>query len=176
MSPKDWVLLVIALSPDRALQPLQLQKALYLIGKKLSPKALQSGRFYKFEAHDYGTFALDAHSDTEKMVAAGLLWISQELWPSRQYLITPKGQDKADILISRLDSEITSYVKRSLEWITSLTLDKLRRKDVASYPSIKLARNRSQRERLAIAIVAHLSDTVSVSWMLTLTSAATRLS
>ncbi len=53
MTPRDWTLLAVALSPRRSLRPVQLQKALFLLGGNPSRTQLQTTSFYELEPYDY---------------------------------------------------------------------------------------------------------------------------
>ncbi|HUP95491.1 MAG TPA: hypothetical protein VM164_11310, partial [Burkholderiales bacterium] len=91
MSPRDWILLAIALSPSRSLQPLHLQKALCLIGRKLTHEQLRCSRFYNFEPNEYGPFDAEIYSDVEELEKDGLIITSSEKWPARIYGNTSRG-------------------------------------------------------------------------------------
>jgi uncharacterized protein YwgA len=84
MTPKDWTLLVIAAADPKPLQPVQLQKSLFLLGRNLSPEQLQVKEFYDFQPYDYGPFCSDIYSNAEKLSDEGLIRIDRPLSLSYQ--------------------------------------------------------------------------------------------
>ena len=125
MPRETWILVTIALSPGRALQPLQLQSAMSVLSRKLTSEQLQSDDFYRFERHDYGTFSLAVHLDAERMGEADLLVIDNDLWPARQYVLTSKGDAAAHLALARLPLELVRYVEAMVRWITSYGIGEL---------------------------------------------------
>jgi hypothetical protein len=92
MTPKDWTLLVIAAAKPKPIQPVYLQKTLYLLEQRLSLKKLQVKRFYQFEPYDYGPFCPDIYSDAEDLMAQGLVHVDRPASQSyRFYSMTDLG-------------------------------------------------------------------------------------
>lgn len=136
MSPRDWILLVVALSPARSLQPLQLQKVLCLIGSQLTHEQLQCSRFYSFEPGEYGPFTAEMYSDAEELDEEGLIDVSSQQWPARHYRTTSEGAKSAEALLRIMDDDIKQYVIDMLDWITSFELSELLRNDMSAYPAL----------------------------------------
>jgi uncharacterized protein len=139
MIPKDWTLLVIAASPEKPLQPVHLQKALFLLDRNLSRAQLQVNAFYEFEPYDYGPFCSDIYSDAEELCHEGLVHIDQHLWLSyRQYLVTKPGQAKAEELREMLTRDVTAYLDDVVRWVTSLSFRQLIAAIYKAYPAMKV--------------------------------------
>src|SRR5438477_13056735 len=102
MTPKDWTLLVIAAAGGRDVSPVQLQKALFLLGEKLS---LPEDERYKFKPYDYGPFCVTVYDDAEQLRREGLVVIEHAL-PYRRYSVSPEVLEQADRLRKRLDARV----------------------------------------------------------------------
>ncbi len=138
MDRKDLILILAAIS-EKPLQPVHLQKALFLIAQNVHPNQLKIRKMYQFEAYDYGPFAKEIYSDAEQLHAEGLLHIDQEPYASyRLYSITNAGRTRASQLIATLDEETVSYLKDVIKWVTSLTFKQLISEIYRLYPSMKV--------------------------------------
>ena len=73
MNRSDWALLAIASADGSSVSPVQLQKALFLLGEDLPKTKTQS--FYEFEPYHYGPFDQAVYSDAEKLSREGLVSI-----------------------------------------------------------------------------------------------------
>ncbi len=124
MNKSDWTLLAIALAENAALTPVQLQKALFLIGKTL-PAVDQSG-FYTFKPYNYGPFCQSIYADAEKLSVEGLVEIvavPDQSWSN--YRITEIGVAKAKALLDNLDDAQSQYLTGLVQWITELSFEQL---------------------------------------------------
>ncbi|MEO6022952.1 MAG: hypothetical protein ABIP64_07525, partial [Burkholderiales bacterium] len=75
MEARDWTLLVLAKAGE--LQPVQLQKSLFLLGRNLNEHQLATGNFYNFEAYDYGPFSSGIYADAEMLEQGKLIIIKR---------------------------------------------------------------------------------------------------
>jgi hypothetical protein len=69
MVPKDWTLLGLAAARGQSLQPVHLQKALFLLGRELTLDQLRVDRFYQFEPYDYGPLCSAVYADADALHA-----------------------------------------------------------------------------------------------------------
>jgi len=139
MIPKDWTLLVIAAGMGRPLQPVHLQKALFLLDRNLSQAQLQVNAFYDFEPYDYGPFCSNIYSDAEELCHEGLVHIDQPLRLSyRQYLATNPGQARAEELREMLTRDVTTYLDTVVRWVTSLSFRQLIAAIYKAYPDMEV--------------------------------------
>jgi hypothetical protein len=137
MTPRDWTLLTIS-SGDGPLQPVQLQKSLFIISKKFDADKLKSDSFYPFDPYDYGPFCSDVYSDADRLEFEGLIVITRP--PNsryRQYQITEKGKEIANSLKNQLDSEVKEYLETIVKWTQSLTFNQLVSSIYAAFPEMK---------------------------------------
>jgi len=135
MTPKDWTLLVIAAANRRAVQPVHLQKALFLLGENLTPKDLGTSVFYHFQAYDYGPFDGAIYADAESLASEGLVII--DLDPCRryrEYRVTDKGQGRAEELRSGASSNAVQYLDKVVRWVQSISFNDLIEAIYKAYP------------------------------------------
>jgi hypothetical protein len=119
MTPKDWTLLVLAAARGQALQPVHLQKGLFLLGRQLGPDRLQCESFYQFEPYDYGPFCSDVYADAEILAAEGLITIHLPANRSyRQYSATDTGLAAAATIREQLDAGVASYLDGLVAWLS----------------------------------------------------------
>jgi hypothetical protein len=139
MTPKDWTLLVIAAAADTPLQPVHLQKCLFLLGQRLSTAQLRVHEFYTFEPYDYGPFCSAVYSDAEQLREEGLVHIDQPPALSyRLYSSTETGKLNATALIVKLDTDVASYLSRLVAWTTSLSFKQLVAAIYRDFPGMKV--------------------------------------
>ena len=137
MEKKDWTLLVI--SSCGRLQPVHLQKALFLLGRNLKPSQLQAELFYNFEPYDYGPFCSEVYSDAEQLESDGLVHIDKPPGLSyRLYSPTEKGLQVAAELKKRLHHSVADYLEKLVQWACSMSFKKLVSVIYREYPDMKV--------------------------------------
>lgn len=137
MKPSDWTLLVIA-AGRAPLQPVQLQKALFLLGRNLPLKVLRTDTFYDFYAYDYGPFSTAVYSDAEWLATEGLVAISQPPEARfKRFQATEKGTARADELRREIGESTRSYLDRVVAWVQSISFNDLVSAIYAKYPDMR---------------------------------------
>ena len=129
----DWTLLAIDAADGAALSPVQLQKALFILGAEM-PQSLGEG-FYEFRPYNYGPFTGEIYTDAEQLADQGLVRITRHRW--NEYSITPEGQSQAVLCRKRADSHATEYLKRVVAWARTLSFEDLLRSVYARYPKMR---------------------------------------
>ncbi|GMV07916.1 MAG: hypothetical protein AMXMBFR53_41910 [Gemmatimonadota bacterium] len=138
MHRRDWTLLAIASGDAAVTQPVQLQKALFLLGEKLTPDHLGTEAFYEFTPYDYGPFSKAVYSDAEALEAEGLVAIRRP--PDTRfnlYVATLAGQQRAAELRGGLSPEASEYLDRLMSWVRSLSFQELVKAIYQSFPEMK---------------------------------------
>ena len=133
---EDWCLLVLGAADGAPLQPVQLQKSLFLIGENVKPAAngLSAG-FYAFEPYDYGPFDSDVYADADELVSEGLAIVATRPGRSyREYAATPLGVKRAAVIAARLPSEARDYVRRVVDWARTRSFSEIVRAIYENYP------------------------------------------
>jgi hypothetical protein len=125
---EDWALLSIACS-DRSLLPIQLQKALYLLGRRYP--AVVGSSFYQFRTVSAGHFSEEIYADVDLLSDSGLIKIDQTANDaSRRYKAKPAGEARAKALTKTVRPEVIDYLKSVVSWASARTVDQLRRATV----------------------------------------------
>jgi hypothetical protein len=137
MTRKDWTLLVIAAARGRALQPIHLQKALFLIGANLNESELGTSGFYQFQAYDYGPFDGSIYSDAESLATEGYVEIILLPYKRyREYHVTEQGQHQAGQLGSNLSPKASAYLEKVVRWVQSVSFEDLILAIYKAYPTM----------------------------------------
>ena len=82
-------MLAISFAQGKGLSPVQLQKALFLLGKQF-PSAVGE-EFYNFVAYNYGPFDKSIYWDTEELAQQGYVSVSESGPGLRKFAPTPEG-------------------------------------------------------------------------------------
>jgi len=138
MDKSDWTLLVIAAAGGDTLTPIQLQKALFLIGNTMP--TVDEGDFYVFRPYNYGPFCQNIYSDAEHLYADGLInivSIPNQSWSN--YSVTETGLARAKMLSSQLDDPQFNYLSSLVKWVKGLSFEQLLSFVYEKYP--KFAEN-----------------------------------
>ena len=122
LTREDWTLLVMA-TAKRTLLPLQLQKSLYLLGQKF-PR-LTAGAFYAFREISSGQFSEEISRDANLLAMVGLVSIDVIDAGGRGYRVTPTGLERARELENRADPEATQFLRRTVAWVRTRSVDQL---------------------------------------------------
>jgi hypothetical protein len=137
LTPRDWTLLAIDAASPGALTPVQLQKALFLIGRRLDHSQLTAPSFYVFRPYDYGPFSAAVYADAEALEAEGLAHIDlsgQNRY--RRYSATVAGRAHAAALA--VDPKLRDFVTRLVAWTRALSFEQLVSAIYAEYPEMKV--------------------------------------
>lgn len=133
---QDWTLLVLATARGGSLEPVELQKALFLISRNVP--ANERRAFYKFRPYDYGPFCADIYSDAEFLAARDLVEIELPAFARyRHYRATPKGIERANELLRNLRPETAAYLERMVAWVQHLSFYDLVRAIYKAYPEMR---------------------------------------
>ena len=138
MIAKDWTLLVLGAARGQSLQPVHLQKALFLLGNQLSLDQLRVDRFYQFAPYDYGPFCSAVYADADTLESEGLVHIDQPPYRSyRHYSATDDGLAAASKLRKSLDPEVAAYLDRLVEWMSHLSFRQIVSAIYKAFPEMK---------------------------------------
>lgn len=139
MTAKDWTLMVIAAGKGKALQPVHLQKALFLSDRLLTNEQKAVDRFYRFDPYDYGPFCGMVYADADSLALDGLIKIEQRPNTSyREYSITAQGMEKAESLRKNIKPEISAYLDKLVGWVMSLSFNQLVSWIYKNFPDMKV--------------------------------------
>ena len=133
LTRQDWLLLTLSRSPDGAMSPVQIQKALFLFGQEAGRSA--GTRFYSFVPYDYGPFDAAIYADLRRMMNEG--HVGEEWNPGRSwknYTLTGPGRQAAHVLESEADARLVEFLGRIVVWVKGRSFSDLLRSVYAAYP------------------------------------------
>jgi uncharacterized protein len=99
--PRDWLLLLLALEDTRPLDPVRLQKGMFLLAEE---GGIPPSEQYGFRPYDYGPFSPRIYDDVEALVADGLVELEHApgyRWS--RYTITDIGLAEAQAFVDGMD-------------------------------------------------------------------------
>jgi len=134
-SRSNWLLLMIAIAESDGLTPIQLQKALFLLGDKC--RGLVGTDFYEFKPWDYGPFDPMVYDDARDLETGGFVSIVPD--PGQRwsrYTITGKGAEIAKCLKPQLPAAAIGYAQAVVDWVKPLTFVELARAIFKAYPEM----------------------------------------
>ena len=140
MNPQDWTLIAIAAADVGGLTPVQLQKALFLVGQEMGD-AVRSlgGEYYRFDPYDYGPFSSQIYRDAEQLAAKGLIEIrDQGDQRLRKYIVTAAGSQKASVLREGKPGDVLRYLTSVVAWVQRLSFQDLVRAIYRKYPNYRV--------------------------------------
>ena len=135
MSGENWIILAVRYGKNGSISPVQLQKSLFLLGKKCPNEV--GNDFYTFEPYDYGPFNKDIYHDAEELSQQGLL-AKQQMGPTwAGYSITPEGIKCANRLDKEADPAAKEHLGQVVEWAQGLTFPQLLSAIYQAFPEFK---------------------------------------
>jgi uncharacterized protein len=138
MNHSDWLLIVADLAQPRPLTPVQLQKCLFLLDKKLSPAQKGAESIYQFTPYDYGPFDATVYQDAEGFASQGLMSIQKAPGQSfKTYSVTPAGHAQAQQVMEGLAPQIKEYARALVDWVQGLSFNQLVSAVYKEYPEMK---------------------------------------
>ena len=135
MSRQDWLLLALALRGGLPMTPVQIQKAMFLMGAEA--KEYVGHGFYKFVPYNYGPFASDVYTDLESLASRGLVTSSATGRGWKIYTITPFGLTASEKFKVSSNDTAVAFLERVVDWVCSLSFPALLRAIYAKYPKYK---------------------------------------
>lgn len=131
---KHWTLLAIASANGASVSPVQLQKALFVLGREL-PDLVGEG-YYDFQPYNYGPFDSTVYEDAEALAEDGLVSINRPYRWS-EYAATPEGMHLAASLRERASPSAAQFLSDLVSWARQLTFQDLVRAIYARYPDTR---------------------------------------
>jgi uncharacterized protein (DUF488 family) len=135
MERRDWILLALYVASDNQLQPVQLQKSLFLLGERIGDVGTD---FYEFVPYHYGPFAKEIYADADALASEGLLSaekMARSHW--REYSATQEGLDRAAALCSDANDEALAYLRRAVTWTQTRSFNEVVRSIYAHFPNYR---------------------------------------
>jgi uncharacterized protein YwgA len=125
---------VLAAADGAALQPVQLQKALFLVGKRLP--TIVGPDFYSFTPYHYGPFDSGVYRDAQHLAALGFAYAQPGAWTS--YGATPQGV-AAIRSLQEQNPELWRFLRELVAWVRAQSFQDLVRAIYSEFPDMKVA-------------------------------------
>lgn len=137
MDRPEIVLAAMAASKGAVHTPVQMQKLLFVIDRKISQDV--GGPHFNFEPYDYGPFDQGVYQVLEQLAKNGDVEIDVNAGTRRRtYRLTPQGQRTGDALLSsKVSTAVGQYITRLSEWIRRQTFAELVSAIYRAYPEMR---------------------------------------
>ena len=136
MEKADFILAALATADGATYTPVQVQKLLFLIDKRIPH--LVGGPHFNFEPYDYGPFDAKIYSELVTLAASGLVEIISEpnlRW--KKYRLTPDGVSRGMELFNHLGGEAGTYIRTLVDFVRRLSFAELVGAIYKAYPEMK---------------------------------------
>jgi uncharacterized protein YwgA len=134
---KDVLLAALA-AAEKPMQPVHLQKALFLIDKKL-PRLFEGHERYAFQPYDYGPFDSAVYADADALALEGFVTVNRDSgsW-YRVYAATEKGRVRGSALVAGMTDKQSALLRKIVALVSSLSFRQLVSAIYKSYPETKV--------------------------------------
>jgi hypothetical protein len=133
----DWNLLMLAAAGGQPLQPVQMQKVLFLLGKSFPQ--LTACSYYDFRPYNYGAFDAAVYWDANELVSEGLACVSRAApggWA--EFAATPEGLAQAAEIAKQADRRAVDSLRQLVDWARALSFPDLVRAVYQAYPETRV--------------------------------------
>ena len=137
MKREDVLLAILAVADGRGYQPVQMQKAMFLLQQNLSG-LITEGECYYFEPYDYGPFDKQVYEDAETLSCSDLVEITKSpngRW--KTYAASALGSERGTAVLQTLPKDYQGYISAVSSWVRSLGFNELVKSIYAMYPDMK---------------------------------------
>jgi hypothetical protein len=136
MNRRDLVLAILSSSDGRPYTPAQLQKAVFLIARRM-PRIID-GPAFNFVPYDYGPFDSDVYSEAESLRRENEVIIAPSgvgRWNT--YAASESGLNRGRTLLDRLDGPARTYLHEVSSWVRSQSFSSLVKSIYEAYPEMR---------------------------------------
>jgi len=136
MNRRDLILAILASSQGRAYSPVQLQKAAFLISKRM-PR-LVDGQGFNFVPYDYGPFDSDVYSEAEALRHVGEAVVAPSgvgRW--NVYSASDAGVARGKELLAKIDEPARKYIQEVANWVLAQSFSSLVKAIYDAYPEMR---------------------------------------
>ncbi len=123
MVPADWLLLFVAEKPDAAIDPVRVQKGLFLLAQT---ELLERDERYVFEPYSYGPMSRAIYRDARELERAQLVErvdVPGSDWPRLR--ATAAGRDRAERLHRGIDRQLAGALAGARETVDRRSFSEL---------------------------------------------------
>jgi|ERR1035437_266475 hypothetical protein len=138
LNKEQVVLAALASAAGEVFTPVQIQKLLFLLERRLWPNH-ELGPYFNFAAYDYGPFDADVYVVLENLQKKGLVEIFNEphlRW--NKYKSTTKGAAEGKAVLQSLGEDVRNYLQALSEFVRGLSFAELVGAIYKAYPEMKV--------------------------------------
>jgi len=136
LTPRQETLLVFLGSGEKGLDPIRVQKGLFILTEETPEDWLPSEARYRFEPYRYGPYSAEIYYDLDKLEGLGYVTARRVLGQSwNYYSLTLEGQKLARSMAERMDKRAVEYVRRLRDFVGELSFRKLLTTVYEHYPA-----------------------------------------
>jgi len=136
LTPRQETLLVFLGSGDKRLDPIRVQKGLFILTEETPEDWLPSEARYRFEPYRYGPYSAEIYYDLDKLEGLGYVIATRVLGQSwNYYSLTTEGQELARSVAGGMDSRAVQYLRRLRDFVGELSFRKLLTTVYEHYPA-----------------------------------------
>ena len=137
MTKEELVLAVLAAADGQALQPVQLQKAVFLLVRNI-PADIRGEADFDFSPYDYGPYDKAVYHQADNLALSGLVSVStSSVGRYRLYAATLVGVQEGRRILTTLPSNISEYIGNVVRWVCTLSFADLVKSIYEAYPEMK---------------------------------------
>jgi uncharacterized protein len=133
---QELILAALAASNGDTHTPVQMQKLLFLIDKKIPQHV--GGPHFQFEPYDYGPFDARVYHSLDNLAIQGLVEIlTQPNLRWKKYKASESGLELGRTLLSSLDPPVQAYIKSLSSFVRRLSFAELVSSIYREYPEMR---------------------------------------
>jgi hypothetical protein len=136
MKRQDWLVQALAAAGDRGLDPVQLQKTLFLFKER---GRYTDANFYRFVPHNYGPFAAAIYADTDNLDREGLVVKVRRRdrsWST--FALTELGRAHAIATRHSIPADAWAFLNSTVTWVKARSFSDLVEGIYRLYPKYRV--------------------------------------
>lgn len=138
MDRQDVLIAVLAAAEGRPYQPVQIQKAMFLLARNL-PELVDEGPGFAFEPYDYGPFDVDVYNVADDLKREGLAEIGHShLGRWKTYAATGAGIRDGNRVLDSMTVRARTYLREVSTWVLGQSFGSLVRSIYDAYPDMRV--------------------------------------
>lgn len=136
LTPRQETLLVFLGSGEKKLDPIRIQKGLFILTEETPEDWLPSEARYRFEPYRYGPYSAEIYHDLGKLEGLGYVRATRVLGQSwNYYALTPEGRELAQNVAEGMDDKAVQYLQRLRDFVSGLSFRRLLMTVYEHYPA-----------------------------------------
>jgi hypothetical protein len=137
MNRQELLLAVLASAEGRPFTPVQIQKALFLLSRRM-PDLLTQGPGYQFQPYDYGPFDPNVYADAGALSSAGLVVVAPSgIGRWNTYAASDAGVLRGREILAAASERARNYLREVSAWVRAQSFSSLVKSIYEAYPEMR---------------------------------------